>query len=131
MTSPPHVGYLPGELSRSGALGGMRTLQMLARLHPPAPVLRDDLLQVLGLSPVGVARPVRQHSRGMKQRLGLVAALEHDPPGHSRRTHRRAQPGSVQTQLADWLCVCAEAGMTCSCRASASRRRRPSATVSR
>lgn len=75
-----HIGYLPGELAVVGGLTGGQTLRMLGRLHPRPPVLRAELCDVLGLSDADLARPVRQYSRGMKQKVGLVAALQHDPP---------------------------------------------------
>ncbi len=80
MAALGEVGYLPGELSLYGSLSGRRTLDMLAKLHPRPPVLRDELLDVLGLEARDLKRPVRQYSRGMKQKLGLVSALQHDPP---------------------------------------------------
>jgi ABC-2 type transport system ATP-binding protein len=78
------VGYLPGELVLDGRMTGRATLGFLGRLDPArgrgslAP-RRDELCERLGLSAPDLRRPVRQYSRGMKQKLGLVAAFQHDP----------------------------------------------------
>jgi ABC-2 type transport system ATP-binding protein len=106
------VGYLPGELALYGSLSGTRTLDMLARLHPRPPVLRGDLLDVLGLEPADLRRPVRQYSRGMKQKLGLVAALQHDPPLAILDEPTGGLDPVVQLRLMDWLGERARAGTT-------------------
>jgi len=76
------VGYLPGELYLDGRMTGARTLSFLADLNGApreARSRRDSLCQRLGLSPQDLARRVRGYSRGMKQKLGLVAAFQHGP----------------------------------------------------
>ncbi|MCX4776196.1 ABC transporter ATP-binding protein [Streptomyces sp. NBC_01264] len=40
---------------------------------------RGELCDRLGLTPTILARPVGGYSRGMKQKLGLVQAMQHDP----------------------------------------------------
>jgi ABC-2 type transport system ATP-binding protein len=78
------VGYLPGELVLDGRLTGARTLAFLAALGNGGDpsritVRRAELCERLGLGVEDLARRVREYSRGMKQKLGLVAALQHDP----------------------------------------------------
>jgi ABC-2 type transport system ATP-binding protein len=78
------VGYLPGELVLDGRLTGGETLRFLDALRPSAvaPAQEDrsaELGERLGLTPTDLGRRVRDYSRGMKQKLGLVAALQHDP----------------------------------------------------
>ena len=74
------IGYLPGELSLDGRLTGWDTLAFLGRLGTPAsPGQPQELCQRLGLSDGDLSRRVREYSRGMKQKLGLVAAFQHDP----------------------------------------------------
>ncbi|MDX1675974.1 MAG: ABC transporter ATP-binding protein [Longimicrobiales bacterium] len=73
------IGYLPGELALDGRLTGRETLDFLARLGGGPPARRADLCQRLALSDADLARRVREYSRGMKQKLGLVAAFQHDP----------------------------------------------------
>ena len=74
------VGYLPGELGLIREISGAHQLRAFARLHPRPPTEQRALLSRFELGPGDLARPVRQYSRGMKQKLGLVAALQHDPP---------------------------------------------------
>lgn len=74
------VGYVPGDLGMIRAVTGARMLDALARLHPRPPVLRDELLTALALSPADLGKRIRDYSTGMRQKLGLVAALQHDPP---------------------------------------------------
>ncbi|MFN8123332.1 MAG: ABC transporter ATP-binding protein [Thermoleophilia bacterium] len=112
MAALGEVGYLPGELSLYGSLNGRRTLEMLARLHPRPPVLRDELLDVLGLEAKDLKRPVRQYSRGMKQKLGLVAALQHDPPLAILDEPTGGLDPVVQLRLIEWLDTRSRAGMT-------------------
>ncbi len=106
------IGYLPGELSLYGSLSGTATLEMLSRLHPRSPVRRGELLDVLGLTAADIRRPVRQYSRGMKQKLGLVAALEHDPPLAILDEPTGGLDPVVQLQLTDWLRERVDTGMT-------------------
>ena len=83
-SSRGRVGYLPGELALDGRMTGTQTLRFLADLRRSGPVAdlsrrREELCHRLGLPPEDMARRVREYSRGMKQKLGLVAALQHHP----------------------------------------------------
>lgn len=75
----PRLGYLPGELRLYPELTGTQTLRLLGDLQGAATPRRAELCERLGLSAADLARPVREYSRGMKQKLGLVQALQHDP----------------------------------------------------
>ncbi|MFJ7068246.1 ABC transporter ATP-binding protein [Streptomyces sp. NPDC101115] len=75
----PRLGYLPGELRFYPELTGAETLDLLTALqHAPSP-RRRELCARLDLSDRDLRRPVLGYSRGMKQKLGLVQALQHDP----------------------------------------------------
>ncbi|MEV4926119.1 ABC transporter ATP-binding protein [Streptomyces roseoverticillatus] len=75
----PYLGYLPGELRLYPELTGRETLRLLATLQgAPAP-RQDELCARLNLSGADLDRTVREYSRGMKQKLGLVQALQHEP----------------------------------------------------
>jgi len=78
------VGYLPGELVLDERLSGEAHLRFLQALVSggtggDVPGRREQLCRRLGLDDVDLARRVRDYSRGMKQKLGLVSALQHDP----------------------------------------------------
>ncbi|WUX58484.1 ABC transporter ATP-binding protein [Streptomyces sp. NBC_01431] len=75
----PQLGYLPGELRFYPELSGTQTLDLLSSLQGAPVARRAELCDLLGLTPAIVARPVGSYSRGMKQKLGLVQALQHDP----------------------------------------------------
>jgi len=73
------VGYLPGELSLWPEFTGSWTLRFLEQLSQRDAIDRDSLLERLGLSDAELRRPVRTYSDGMKQKLGLVQALQCRP----------------------------------------------------
>jgi len=71
------VGYLPGEFTLYDRLTGGQTLEYFANLH--GGVDRDyqrSLVERLDLDP---SRRFREYSKGNKQKVGLVAALQHRP----------------------------------------------------
>jgi len=75
----PALGYLPGELRLYPELTGRQTLELLADLQGAPTPRRAELCERLGLSGAALERTVQEYSRGMKQKLGLVQALQHDP----------------------------------------------------
>jgi len=73
------VGYLPGEVEFWPDISGHRTLDFLASLARRPPVDRPALLERLGLDAATLRRHVHTYSDGMKQKLGLVQALQCRP----------------------------------------------------
>jgi ABC-2 type transport system ATP-binding protein len=73
------IGYLPGELALWAGFTGWHTLRFLERLTRRPAVDRDALLERLGLGDADLRRAVRTYSDGMKQKLGLVQALQCRP----------------------------------------------------
>jgi beta-exotoxin I transport system ATP-binding protein len=73
------VGFLPGDMAFWPRLSGWETLDFLARLTGRPPTAREPLLTRLGLEPAELRRAVRTYSDGMKQKLGLVQALQCAP----------------------------------------------------
>ncbi|HSJ74110.1 MAG TPA: ABC transporter ATP-binding protein [Miltoncostaeaceae bacterium] len=112
MAALGEVGYLPGELGLFPALTGRRTLDVLARLHPRPPLARERLCEVLELDGATLRRRVREYSRGMKQKLGLVAALQHDPPLAILDEPTSGLDPVIQARLLAWLAERAAAGRT-------------------
>jgi ABC-2 type transport system ATP-binding protein len=77
VASRRRVGYLPGDLRLSDRLTGHEQLDSLARLRGDSdPAFRDELCRRLD---VVLDRPIRQLSKGNRQKLGLVQALMHRP----------------------------------------------------
>jgi len=71
------VGYLPGDLRLPDRPTGRELLDSLARLRGSVdPALRDRLCERLDAV---LDRPIRQLSKGNRQKLGLVQALMHRP----------------------------------------------------
>ena len=76
------VGYLPGEPGFYGDMTGDATLDLLGRLsrHRIDPAWRQTILSRLELASADLRRPIREYSTGMKRKLGIVQALQADPP---------------------------------------------------
>ena len=71
------IGYLPGEIVFFDAMSGFEFLKLMAEMRKmKSSAKRDQLIEVLELDCAG---KIRRMSKGMKQKLGLVAALMHDP----------------------------------------------------
>ena len=73
------IGYLPGTLSLWPSQSGSRTLDMLAHLTGRRPAWRDELIQRLDLSAADLERPVGTYSDGMRQKIGIIQALQCEP----------------------------------------------------
>ena len=73
------TGYLPGGISLYDSLTGEQALDYLARLQGREAYRRDELIERLHLSRVDLRRRVRDYSRGMRQKIGVIQALQHDP----------------------------------------------------
>ena len=73
------VGYLPGGIALYDTLTGERLLDYLAALTGRPPARRTELCERLELSAATLRRQVREYSRGMRQKIGIVQALQHDP----------------------------------------------------
>jgi ABC-2 type transport system ATP-binding protein len=73
------IGYLPGDLSLWPGFSGWWTLKLLEQLTRRPALDRDALVERLDLRDADLRRPVRTYSDGMKQKLGLVQALQCRP----------------------------------------------------
>ena len=74
------IGFVPGDLRLYGDMTGAATLDFFARFRPHRPpVLRGRLLEELALDAATLARRVKFLSHGTRQKVGLVAAMQHDP----------------------------------------------------
>ncbi|TVY00426.1 ABC transporter ATP-binding protein [Cohnella terricola] len=71
------VGYLPGEIAFIEGMTGKTFLDFMAGLHGVKDLnKRDRLIDRLQFD---VHTPIRKMSKGMKQKVGIVAAFMHDP----------------------------------------------------
>jgi ABC-2 type transport system ATP-binding protein len=73
------VGYLPGGISLYDSLSGADALDYLNDLQGRPPVRRDELCERLQMPASVLRRKVRDYSRGMRQKLGVIQSLQHDP----------------------------------------------------
>jgi ABC-2 type transport system ATP-binding protein len=73
------VGYLPGGIALYDSLSGVALLDYLADLYGRPASRRAELVDRLELSAETLRRPLRDYSRGMRQKIGIVQALQHDP----------------------------------------------------
>jgi len=71
------LGYLPGDLRLADRLTGRDQLDSLVRLRGGTAPLREELCSRFG---VVLDRPIRELSKGNRQKLGLVQAFMHRPP---------------------------------------------------
>jgi len=71
------IGYLPGEWNLYDRLTGSETIRYFANLRGGVDqAYVDQLIQRLDLDP---SRRFREYSRGNKQKVGLITALQHRP----------------------------------------------------
>ncbi len=73
------VGYLPGGVALYDGLSGEEQLDYMAALADRPAVRRAALTERLELAARTLRRPVRDYSRGMRQKIGIIQALQHDP----------------------------------------------------
>ena len=73
------TGYLPGGIALYDSLTGEQVLDYLVDLQGRAPHRREELCERLELPQSVLKRRVRDYSRGMRQKIGVVQALQHDP----------------------------------------------------
>jgi ABC-2 type transport system ATP-binding protein len=74
------IGFIPDSASVYGNQTGQQFLDYLGRLHGyTTPPLQLELLDRLQLSDVALRRKLRGYSQGMKQKVMLVQAMQHDP----------------------------------------------------
>ncbi len=73
------TGYLPGGIALYDSLSGEEVLDYLVDLQGREPHRRAELCERLELPASVLKRKVRDYSRGMRQKIGVVQALQHDP----------------------------------------------------
>lgn len=72
-----NIGYLPGEIAFLDDMKGTEFLDMMAGMQGRnVKEKRDELIHLLQFDP---NTPIRKMSKGMKQKVGIVATFMHDP----------------------------------------------------
>ncbi len=74
------IGFLPGELKLWGSMHAGDVLDRIAAFRPDRPPsLRAKLLDVLEVGEDMLRKRMKFMSHGTKQKIGIIAALQHDP----------------------------------------------------
>ncbi len=73
------TGYLPGGIALYDSMSGAAALDYLNDLQGAPAVRREELCERLQMPPSVLRRKVRDYSRGMRQKIGVIQALQHDP----------------------------------------------------
>ena len=73
------TGYLPGGIALYDALSGADALEYLAALQDRGSSMREELCERLQMPASVLRRRVRDYSRGMRQKIGVIQAFQHDP----------------------------------------------------
>ncbi|MGZ8563421.1 MAG: ABC transporter ATP-binding protein [Candidatus Limnocylindria bacterium] len=73
------TGYLPGGIALYDSLSGGEALKYLAALQDQGAPLREELCERLQMPASVLRRKLRDYSRGMRQKIGVIQALQHDP----------------------------------------------------
>jgi ABC-2 type transport system ATP-binding protein len=73
------IGVVPGEIHLYEELTGLQLLDYFQGFIRRKPVMRRELMEAFSLSENDLGMKVRQFSQGMKQKLLLIQAMQHDP----------------------------------------------------
>ncbi|MGH2455955.1 MAG: ABC transporter ATP-binding protein [Candidatus Limnocylindria bacterium] len=73
------TGYLPGGIAVYDSLSGRDALDYLGELQGRPSIRREELCDRLQMPASVLRRRVRDYSRGMRQKIGVIQALQHDP----------------------------------------------------
>ena len=73
------IGHIPGEFGLWPQMTGRECLEYLASLHPRRPVRFTELCDRFELGDADLDKEVRFYSRGMRQKIAIVQAFQHEP----------------------------------------------------
>jgi ABC-2 type transport system ATP-binding protein len=73
------TGYLPGGIALYDSMTGTQVLDYFASVQGREAYRRDELVERLQMPDADLRRRVRDYSRGMRQKIGVIQALQHDP----------------------------------------------------
>jgi ABC-2 type transport system ATP-binding protein len=72
-------GYLPGGIAFYETMTGEEQLRYLASLDGQPSPLRAELIERMEMSRRDLRRQIRDYSRGMRQKIGIIQAFQNDP----------------------------------------------------
>ena len=75
----PKIGIVPGEVLLYEELTGYEMLNYLQNFLKEPPVLRDQLINDFKFSQKDLHKKIRYYSQGMKQKILLIQAMQHNP----------------------------------------------------
>ena len=73
------VGFLPTDPGLPLRMRGLQALDYFTSLDRRPPTLRRAACDALRLADADLTRPIRTYSRGMRQKVAIVQAVQHDP----------------------------------------------------
>ncbi|MBX7246116.1 MAG: ATP-binding cassette domain-containing protein [Candidatus Sumerlaeaceae bacterium] len=73
------IGYLPGEIGLYEHMRGDHALAFYRDLSGGQAPLHDWICEAIRLSPADRQRRIKTYSKGMKQKLAIAQAVQHDP----------------------------------------------------
>jgi ABC-2 type transport system ATP-binding protein len=73
------IGNVPGELKLYEELTGTQFLDFMNSFNNRPPLLRDELIDAFRLDADDLKKDIKHYSRGMKQKLGIIQAMQEKP----------------------------------------------------
>lgn len=73
------IGHIPGEFGLWPQMTGRECLVYLGSLHPRTPARFNELRDRFELADADLDREVRFYSRGMRQKIAIIQAFQHEP----------------------------------------------------
>lgn len=71
------LGYIPGEIAFLDGMTGQQFLNFISEMRGTQDKARmNELLEMFEMDPAG---KIKKYSKGMKQKIGIIAAFMHDP----------------------------------------------------
>ncbi|RMH62564.1 MAG: ABC transporter ATP-binding protein [Calditrichaeota bacterium] len=108
----PRIGYAPGEIRLYDELTGLETLEYYQGFLSGPAVLRKPLCEALKMSADDLNKKVRYYSQGMKQKLLLIQAMQHDPELLILDEPSERLDPAIQMRLYEWLLGLKKRGRT-------------------
>jgi ABC-2 type transport system ATP-binding protein len=73
------IGNVPGELKLYEELTGNQFLYYMNSFNNNRPILQNELLEAFQLNDHDLEKKIKHYSRGMKQKLGIIQAMQEKP----------------------------------------------------